>query len=215
MTCLHCQGADGFFDTTMAERDLRKYLKRGPNRTTRMLLEELEARGIDGASLLDIGGGIGVIQHEFFRRGVVRATHIDASQAYLEVARHQSRELGNEERTTFLLGDFVERAPEIDRADVVTLDRVICCYPDLATLVKYSSAMSHKLYGVCYLRDTWWVKPVVVGINAFLRLKRSTFRVFAHSTAQVERLMAEQGFRRSSRRTTFVWQVAVYVRQAA
>lgn len=35
----------------------------------------------------------------------------------------------------FRYGDFVSLAPDLETADLVTLDRVVCCYPELEPLV--------------------------------------------------------------------------------
>ena len=101
-----------------------------------MLLDLIRAQGVEGATVLDIGGGIGVIDHELLRAGASRATLADASAASVAVAREAAAaEAGLSDRMTFLEGDAVLRADEIDGADVVTLDRVICCYPDVTSLV--------------------------------------------------------------------------------
>ena len=42
----------------------------------------------------------------------------------------EARDAGLLDRIDFVDGDFVRRAAETDEADIVTLDRVVCCYPD-------------------------------------------------------------------------------------
>ena len=42
---------------------------------------------------------------------------------------------------------------EIEAADVVTLDRVICCYPDMEALVGRSAERALRLYGLVHPRD--------------------------------------------------------------
>jgi hypothetical protein len=48
-----------FYDEKRATSELRKYRERGPIPSTRALIEALKAEGVEGATLLDIGGGIG------------------------------------------------------------------------------------------------------------------------------------------------------------
>ena len=53
---------------------------------------------------------------------------VEASPAYLDVARQEARQANLLNRMEFVDGDFVRRAAEIDDADFVTLDRVVCCW---------------------------------------------------------------------------------------
>ncbi len=121
----HCEGVEAFFDRRMAARQLEQYRRRGPLRSTRLLLEALKAQGVEGLTLLDIGGGVGAVQHELLKAGAAKAVSVDAASAYLEVAKHESERRGLAERVTYHHGDFVALAESLEPADVVTLDRVI------------------------------------------------------------------------------------------
>jgi magnesium-protoporphyrin O-methyltransferase len=109
-------------------------------------------------------------------------------------------------------GNFVELAADVPPADIVTLDRVICCYPDMEQMVGFSVARAAKLYGLVYPRNTWWMRAYNALQNFFLRLSRSRFRTYLHPTEAVEALVKGQGFKRSYYRKTFVWQVVLYNR---
>ena len=158
MKCRQCQGIERWFNKKLAAKELRQYRKKGPARTTRMLIEALKAEGIEGMTLLDIGGGIGTIQHELLGAGVSSAINLEGSTAYLETAKEEAERRGHAHRVRYHHGDFVGLASDIQGADIVTLDRVICCYPDFPALVGLSSARAGKLYGVVYPHDTWWAK---------------------------------------------------------
>jgi magnesium-protoporphyrin O-methyltransferase len=119
-----------FYDEKRAASELRKYRERGPIPSTRALIEALKAEGVEDATLLDIGGGIGAIQHELLDAGVTHATRVDASTSYLDATREESRRRGHDERVTYLHGDFVELAESVPAAAIVTLDRVINVYPN-------------------------------------------------------------------------------------
>jgi 2-polyprenyl-3-methyl-5-hydroxy-6-metoxy-1,4-benzoquinol methylase len=91
MVC--CTGycaAEVQFDRKVAERDLRRYRRRGADATTRLMLAELRRWPLEGRRLLDVGGGIGVISKELAGTGVASATVVEASPAYLEVARREA-----------------------------------------------------------------------------------------------------------------------------
>lgn len=208
-----CQGAEGIFDDRQAERNLRRYRKKGVKRTTRMLLDALVAEGIEGASVLDIGGGVGAIPHQLLSKGAQRATEVDASGAYLRVAREEAERQGHAERIDFRHGDFVELASDIAQHDVATLDRAICCYGDMPGLVSASAERAGRMYGVVLPRDAWWNHMGIFLVNAGLRLFGSAFRVFVHPTEEIERMLRERGLERVFRRRGLVWQVAVYVRR--
>ncbi len=128
MSNCHCRGAETLFDAKVATKELRQYRRRGPRKTTRFLLDALEAAGVAGRTLLDIGGGVGVIQHELLRAGVTEASGVEASAAYLAAAREEAARQGHADRLRLSHGNFVELAPTLPPADVVTLDRVVCTY---------------------------------------------------------------------------------------
>jgi len=175
-----------------------------------MLIEALEAEGVEGMTLLDIGGGIGAIQHELLSDGVRSATSIEASPAYIEAAKEEAERQGHADRVSQHYGNFTDLAPDIGPADIVTLDRVICCFHDMQRLVSLSVTKANQLYGVVYPRDTWWLKVGVACLNLALRVKRDPFRVYVHPTKGVEALMRDSGLEQRFYRKTAIWQVVVY-----
>jgi magnesium-protoporphyrin O-methyltransferase len=213
MDCCQCQGIESQFDRGEAQAKLREYRRDGPARTTRILLEALGAESVAGATLLDIGGGVGAIQHELLKAGVTRATDVDASSAYIAAAREEAARQGHADRVAFRHGDFVALADEIEPADIVTLDRVVCCYHDMPALVGRSAAKARRLYGLVFPRDGWWMRAGTRAINALLWLQRTPFRVFAHRGADVDEVVRRQGLARAFARNAGLWQVVVYVRR--
>jgi magnesium-protoporphyrin O-methyltransferase len=212
MSCCQCQGIETFFDNKNATKELRQYREKGPDKTTRMLIEALEAEGVGRKTLLDIGGGIGAIQHELLAVGVSSATSVEASPAYIEVAKEETERQGRIDLVSYHYGNFVDLATDIAPADIVTLDRVICCYDDMQALVGLSSARANKLYGAVYPRDTWWTKIGFAIINFGLRVRGNPFRIFVHSTGAVDGLVRDNGLERRFYQKTAMWQVVVYAR---
>ena len=210
-----CCGHQEAFGERTAARDLRRYRRRGPRKTTRQLLEALRERGLDHATVLDIGGGVGVIEHELLAQGASRAEAVDASRAYLRAAHEEAERRGHADRLEQHAGDFVEVADSVEPADVVTLDRVICCYPDVEALVGRSAERAQRLYGLVYPRDAWWTRLGIRAVNLGLRAMRNPFRVFVHPDALVGAVARERGLEPRLRRGAGpVWQVAVYAREA-
>jgi 2-polyprenyl-3-methyl-5-hydroxy-6-metoxy-1,4-benzoquinol methylase len=206
---------DRQFDARHAAGKLRAYREKGPEGLTRALIEALAAGGIEGYTVLDIGGGVGAIHHELLRSGAVAAVDVDASHAYIVVAHEEAERQGHADRVSYLAGDFVALADEVDPADLVALDRVICCYADMAALVARSATLARRRYGLVYLRDSWLARLGVAFENAWLRLSRSSFRTYVHRTAEVDAMLAAHGFVKRLERRTLIWQLALYERPPA
>jgi hypothetical protein len=208
-----CQGVDEVFGEKTARHDLRRYRRRGPSRPTRVLLEAIVREGVENSGVLDIGGGIGVIQQELLAAGATHATAVDASAAYLRAARAEAERRGTAPRVTYHAGDFVAIADRIEPADVVTLDRVICCYPDMEQLVGRSAERARRVYGLVYPQDRWWVRLGIRAANLALRLSRRTFRAYAHRASAVDAAVRGRGLTPKLRRHVGpVWQVVLYTR---
>ena len=207
-------GCVNTFTTKEAENDLRRYQKQGPDGTTRTLIDAIRAEGIQGASLIDVGGGIGAIPLELLAAGIGSAQSVDASEAYVAVARAEAERRGFGERTSYRLGAFEDLADEIEPADIVTLDRVVCCDPDLPALLGAVAGRSRRIVGLVYPRVTWWNKVAARGIAAFGWLTRDSTRWHLHPVEDIDGLLRGEGFERRDVDRTFLWQVALYVRPA-
>jgi magnesium-protoporphyrin O-methyltransferase len=213
MNCCQCQGIETIFNKKTAAKELKRYRKKGSTGTTRMLIEALKSEGVEERTLLDIGGGIGAIQHELLKAGAKAVVNVDASKAYIEAAKEEAERQGHIDRVSYHHGNFVDLALNLAPSDIVTLDRVICCYPDMEALVGLSLERAGKIYGVVYHHDAWWVKATIRIENFILWAMRSSFRLFAHPAKEVEAILYGNGFnKRRFYRRTAIWQVAVYAR---
>ena len=192
---------------------LRDYGRDGPSEKTRRLLDGLEEVGLKGRSLLDIGGGVGVIPFELFKAGLKSATLVEASEASAQAAQEAAEERGLAARMQVIHGDYVDLASDLPSADLVTLDRVICCYPDMPRLVGYASAHAGRAFGAVYPRDAWWVKLALKAMNFWLFLQRNPFRVFVHSPAAIDTVVRGNGLKRVHLERDMIWEVAVYRRE--
>jgi magnesium-protoporphyrin O-methyltransferase len=202
------------FSRREAEGDLRRYRKSGVDGATKALIDAIKAQGIVGASLLDVGGGIGAIQLELLAAGLGTAQSVDATEAYVEVARTEAARRGYGDRTRHLLGTLAEIGDAVEPADFVTLDKVVCCDPDVVALLGSVSARARRIVGLVYPRVTWWNRLAARAISAWGRVTRDPTRWHLHETARVDGLLREAGFVRRTVAETFIWQVALYVREA-
>jgi|SRR5262245_8320816 len=217
---MHCSGcaypaADRQFDTAVAERDLRRYRKKGLDATSGLLLTGVAAHLVPGDSVLDVGGGVGVLDFELLSKGASKATLVDASPSYLEAARGEARRRDQESRVRCVAGDFVGMADTIESAEVVTMHRVVCCYPNYVSLLEQATSHSRRLLAFSYPRDRWFVRWWVVLDNLHRRIMGKEFRTFVHPPAAMERIVERAGFRRLSRSVTFVWSMDTYSRASA
>jgi predicted TPR repeat methyltransferase len=213
MNCCQCLGIEELFSQKYVTKELSRYRAKGPDKTTRMLTEAIKKEGaVDGLTLLDIGGGVGAVQHELINAGVQQVTSVEASSAYLNAAKEEAQRRRLADRVSYHHGNFADLASDIAPADIVTLDRVICCYHDMEKLVGLSAERARKFYGLVYPRDAWWVKIGLAIENFSFRLRRSYYRTYSHPTNAVESLVNSSGLKRRSYRQTLVWQVVVYSR---
>ena len=56
-----CPSCPNVFSRDEADLDLKRYRDKGPDPTTKALVNAIRGLGIDGATVLDIGGGVGAI----------------------------------------------------------------------------------------------------------------------------------------------------------
>jgi SAM-dependent methyltransferase len=214
VTCCQREGIERQFGRRTARWELRRLRKRGPSATTRALIEALRREGVTNASILDIGGGVGAIYHELLTSGARDAVHVDVSPDYLNVAREEAERRGYAARVQFIRGDFVDVAPSQNAADVVTLDRVICCYPDMERLVSLAADKTRRLLGAVYPREAWWMRLLVNSVNVVNRLRRCAFRTYLHPPAAIDAVLRSHGLDRRSFRRTLGWEVVTYSRRA-
>jgi len=213
VTCAaHCCAIEAQFGRRIAQRDLANYRRSGPSPSTQQLLSATRQAGIAGATVLDIGGGIGVIAHELLASEAAHGTIVDASAAYLAAAHQESERRHSSEHLTLLNGDFLGIAQDVPVADVVTLDKVVCCYPDMAGLLAASVGRTRRLLGIVYPRDSWWMRFAIVMQNWLRALRGSAFRVYVFPNAAIDNAIRRAGLAPRSQRRGFVWVVALYER---
>jgi len=182
------------------------------------LLRALTETGIAGRTVLDVGCGVGDLAIETARAGAARATGFDLSGESIERARRLAGDRGVGDRTSFEVGDGA--AVELPTSDIVVLNRVVCCYPDIDALLTNTLAAAGSVYAYTAppSRGTAGLlaKMVVAISNAWYRLRDAKFggfRVFVHDVDRIDERVRAAGFRpvrRELRR--FAWELAVYER---
>jgi magnesium-protoporphyrin O-methyltransferase len=203
---------DGQFNREKAATDLARYRKKGPDATTRLLEEGIAQSGALGGTLLDVGSGIGALTFALLERGMTGAVAVEASSSFIGAARQEAERRGRAEAVRFVHGDFVAAASELPAATIVTLDRVVCCYPSWEPLLDAALRHAERCLALSYPRDLWYVRAAIDVENGQRWLVRNPFRTFVHPLAMMERTIGKAGFELSSRRETWVWSADVYTR---
>ncbi len=116
--CCEPKCYDRRFSGRFARRTARRYRRCGLSRSARALMGFAADRGIDGASVLEIGGGVGQVQVELLRRGAARAVNLELATSYqAEAAQLLERScLGGRVERRFL--DIAHAPGEVEPADV-------------------------------------------------------------------------------------------------
>jgi magnesium-protoporphyrin O-methyltransferase len=210
-----CRAYENAFDTDYAQGDLDDYRAKGPEKSTRVLLDLIRASiDILDATVLDIGGGVGAVHHELLKSGAAFATDVDGSSAYIAASQQEATRLNHTDRISHHLGNFVDVAGDVDSADIVTLDRVICCYPDLPSLAGAAASKATKLIGLVWPRDTWWMQIGLWGFNIVERFSKFPLYQTFHRVADVDQVIVARGFTVHAHRNAGMWQARVYLRRA-
>jgi len=211
--CVHNRDAGRFFGW-FARRYRKRFARKGLEPSQKQLMKGLISSGLSDASLLDIGCGTGYLHQRLLQAGAASAVGVDLSAKMLDEARAQAREQGLAERTDYREGDFVELGDVLAPADIVILDKVICCYPDADALVQRSARMARRVYAFTIPRDRWTVRFALFAGRVFLALIRCRFRSYVHDLAAIDRGLTHLGFARVFQECTFAWLTRVYARRS-
>jgi SAM-dependent methyltransferase len=208
-----CAGCyDATFDAAKARAEVRRYRRRGATRATLALADELGKKGVEGRTVLDIGAGVGALHHLLLGRGATAATDVDASAPYLDAAREEASRLGIQDRVEFRYGDFVALAAGIEPADLVSLDRVVCCYPDVDALVELAAQRTRRRLGIVLPPEGLAARAVIGISNLWYRLIRSPYRAYVHPFARVTAAARAGGLEPAGQAAVGMWRLLVFER---
>ena len=205
--------AEEMFDRRVASREMRRYRRKGARSTTRRLFSGIRAHAANASTLLDVGAGVGALTFALLEAGMQRATVVDTSSAFIEAGREEAVRRSLNLRIDWRQADFVAVAQSLPTVDVVTLDRVVCCYPAIGELLTAAASRARSCLAMSYPLERWAVRSVVSVQNAVRRLTGSPFEVFVHPARLMEDVVRRQGFELVSRRGTLIWRADIYVRR--
>ena len=211
-----CCGPDGYdtvFSKRFARRTARSYRRRGLSRSATALAGFLTERGIEGATVLEIGGGVGHVQVELLRRGAARAVNLEIATSYEAEAEQLLEQSGFGDRVERRALDIARSADDVEAADVVVLHRVVCCYPDYQRLLTAAGGKSGRLLVFSYPPRNVATRALLWAENSVRRIKGDSFRAFVHPPEQMLATLGETGLHPTYRWRGFGWRVVGLERQ--
>ena len=170
------------FNRRFAARDARKYREHGVSGSSRTLVEL--AGDVRGASVLDIGGGVGAIGLELLGAGAEHATNVEISSGYEEAAEKLIEERGVAAQVDRRVTDIVDEQA-VEPHDVVVMHRVVCCYPDVEALLGAAADRTRRRLVLTYPQQRAWLRAGLAVLNGFLRLRGCGFRGYLHPVAGI------------------------------
>ena len=212
MSCCRSGACEQMFSPRTARRSLERYRSKGLDEIERRIVASAQEAGIQGARVLEIGGGIGVIQAELLEVGAATGEIVELVRAYEPYARELASDKGLSDRVTFRVVDLVEDPDDVEPADVVVLNRVVCCSPDGIELTGIAGRLARRTLVLSYPRDVVWVRLGVGLINLGQRLFGRSFRAFVHSPAKLRAAVEEQGLRATDLGRTAFWEYSTLER---
>lgn len=211
-SCCRAGPCEELFDARIAAWDLRRYKRSGLGRLERNMLRAVPAATLAGARVLEIGGGIGVLQAELLRRGAERGEVIELVAAYATFATQLATLLGLENRTSFRVADVLANPEAVTPADVVLLNRVICCSAEGLELTAVSAGLTRGSLLLSFPRDSLFARWFSRTQHALFRLLGRQFRFYVHPEHSVIAAAEAQGLTLVRRERGTAWEYLVFQR---
>ena len=205
--CCDPEGYRSTFSDRFARRMARRYRRHGLNRTQERLVGFLAERGIDGASVLEIGGGVGDIQVELLRRGAASVINLEISTSYEAQARELLERSGMVGRVERRFLDIAADPDQVGEADVVVLHRVVCCYPDYQRLLASAGQHARRLLVYSHPPANAFTRLVIGWDNLLRRVRGNSFRAFVHPPEAMVDVAQQQGLTLRYRHRGMSWDV--------
>jgi 16S rRNA G966 N2-methylase RsmD len=194
----------------------RRYRRRGLTRPEQRIVELLSGIGVEGATVLEVGGGVGQLQLELLARGAASTVNLELSDAYEEQAESLIRRSRDDGRVTRIVGiDLAEAGQYVESADVVILHRVVCCYPDFERLLGAAADHARRALVFSHPPSTWLTRSTVGLGNTWMSVLGRRYRGFVHSPDAMIDVLRRHGMVVQRRDRAARWRIAAVVREAA
>ncbi len=212
--CCTPKGYRQIFSEKNAAGELRRYRRKGLDETSKRIFDFIRERGVEGKTLLEVGGGIGAIEIELLKAGMARAVNVELTPTYEAAAGELVVERGLSDRVDRRVTDFAEAGREIETADVVVMNRVVCCYADMPKLAGAAADRARGMLVMSFPNRRWWTRLGLTMANLGFRVIRMQFRVFLHPPALILATVEQRGFKTRLNQPGLLWQVVALERNA-
>ena len=210
--CRPPRGYERMFGARTARRDAKRYRRKGLDDTAGVMVDFLRRRGLEGASVLEIGGGVGALETELLWAGAAQAVNVELSPYYEETARELWREAGVADAAEYQVADVAADGRQVGPADAVVMHRVVCCYPDYEALVGAAAGRARRYLVMSFPRERALVRLGLGVVNTVARLLRWEYRSYVHPVAGILAAAERHGLRTALEHRGLVWQVAALER---
>jgi hypothetical protein len=210
--CCTPKGYRQIFSEKNARSEARRYRREGLDGTSRRIADLLRKRGVAGKTLLEVGGGVGAIEIELLKAGMAHAVNVELTPTYETAAGELLAEAGLADRVERRVMDFVDAGTDIETADVVVMNRVICCYADMPRLAGAAAERARDVLVMSFPNDRWWTRLGLTLANFGFRVVRMQFRVFMHSPDLVLAAAEQHGLKTRFNERGLLWQVTALER---
>ena len=207
--CPHSQSGGKFF-SFFAKSYRRRFEKKGFEVSQQQLIEGITQANYSDKTLLEIGCGVGHLHQSLLEQGAISAVGIELASEMLTEAIDWAKQRSLDNKTKYLEGDFIEIASTVEPADIVIMDKVVCCYPDADALIHRSLEKCRETIALTYPRKIWYTKMGTQTLALIMKLLGSSFRPYVHDPSQIEKWITEQGFKKTVQSQTFVWLTQIY-----
>jgi SAM-dependent methyltransferase len=207
--CCTTRGYMWIFSERAARAEARRYRRRGLGGVSRRIVDLVATRGVEGRSVLEVGGGIGALQIDLLRAGACSAVSVELIPTHETVAARLVDDMGFTDRVERRVLDFARSGHEVASADIVVLNRVVCCYPDMPALVGAAAAHTERVLVLSFPNARWWTRIILATGNLMLRLLRRQFRVFVHAPERILATAAAGGLSVARSTRGVFWQVTL------
>jgi magnesium-protoporphyrin O-methyltransferase len=214
MTCCASSNADtGRFFSWLADLHRLRHALLGFERSQRHLIDGIKEQGVRGAVLLEVGCGPGYLHQHLLLSGAACAVGVDLSPRMIDAARRNAAARGLREQTDYQVGDFVQLAAELPEADIVILDKVVCCYPDWEAMLAGSLDRARRLVALTYPRDWLLTRAGIRWMSWALGAIGCCYHPYLHDPARIQARIERAGMQKTGEKRTALWITEVYRRQ--
>lgn len=211
MDCCSVQGTNKFF-SRWSSTYFKRFRRKGLAKEQKYLVQGITQEPLTSKTILEIGSGVGSLHLSLLQQGAASAVGIDIAEGMIEKAKQLARDLGLETRARYYIGDFVTMNGEIPESDITILDKVVCCYEEVDTLLEKSIAKTKELYALSFPQGSLLIKILFKTQIVISRLFRFSFRPYWHNWEKICQNIVSRGFDEIYHNKTIIWTIRVYRR---